>query len=59
MRFAEVDGKRCEATKRAKGICPFCKGEVIAKCGEQKIAHWAHKSTQSCDSWHEKKPIGI
>lgn len=55
MRFAEVDGKRCEATKRAKGICPFCKGEVIAKCGEQKIAHWAHKSTQSCDSWHEKE----
>ena len=55
MLIAEVDGKRCKATKNAKGICPYCKSEVIAKCGEQKIAHWAHKSCKICDNWHDKE----
>lgn len=55
MLVAEVDGKRCKATKNTKGICPYCKSEVIAKCGEQKIAHWAHKSCQVCDNWHDKE----
>ena len=55
MLIAEVDGKRCKATKNAKGICPYCKSEVIAKCGEQKIAHWAHKSCKVCDNWHDKE----
>lgn len=55
MLIAEVDGKRCKATKNTKGICLYCKSEVIAKCGEQKIAHWAHKSCQVCDNWHDKE----
>ena len=36
MLIAEVNGKRAHATKGAKGICPCCKAEVIAKCGEVK-----------------------
>lgn len=52
MLIAEVNGKRTAATKGAKGICPFCKSEVVAKCGEQRTAHWAHKSVQECDTWH-------
>jgi len=55
MLIAEVAGKRCKATKGAKGICPYCKSEVIAKCGEQKIFHWAHKSRKVCDTWHDKE----
>ncbi len=55
MLIAEVAGKRCKATKGAKGICPYCKSEVIAKCGEQKISHWAHKSRKVCDTWHDKE----
>ncbi len=55
MLIAEVEGKRCKATKGAKGICPYCQSEVIAKCGEQKIAHWAHKSCKKCDTWHDKE----
>lgn len=55
MLIAEINGIRCKATKGAKGICPYCKSEVIAKCGEQKIAHWAHKSCKVCDSWHDKE----
>lgn len=53
MLIAEVNGKRVHATKGTKGICPCCKAEVIAKCGEVKIAHWSHKSKKNCDSWHE------
>ena len=53
MLIAEVNGKRTHATKGTKGICPCCKVEVIAKCGEVKIAHWSHKSKKNCDSWHE------
>ncbi len=55
MLIAEVNGNRCKATKGTKGVCPYCKSEVIAKCGEQKIAHWAHKSRKVCDSWHDKE----
>ena len=53
MLIAEINGNRTAATKGAKGICPFCKSEVVAKCGEQRIAHWAHKSVQECDTWHD------
>ena len=55
MLIAKVNGERCHATKGAKGICPFCGKEVISKCGEQKVAHWAHKSKKECDSWHDKE----
>ena len=54
MLIAEVNRKRVHAVKDAKGICPYCEAEVIAKCGETKITHWAHKSKKQCDSWHEK-----
>ena len=53
MLIAEVNGKRAHAAKGTKGICPCCKAELIAKCGEVKIAHWSHKSKKNCDSWHE------
>lgn len=28
---------------------------MIAKCGPERIAHWAHRSTRSCDSWWERE----
>ena len=55
MRFALVNNKRSEAGPRLKGICPGCKQPVIPKCGAQKIHHWAHKSSNSCDSWWESE----
>ncbi|HUS50231.1 MAG TPA: competence protein CoiA family protein [Candidatus Paceibacterota bacterium] len=33
--------------------CPLCKQIVIAKCGEIKTWHWAHKSNIDCDDWSE------
>lgn len=53
MRYAIVNGTRTEATKGAKAICPGCGSELIAKCGERKINHWAHKGTRTCDLWWE------
>ena len=54
-KFAIVDGKRTEAIKGLHGLCPICNNPVIAKCGERKAHHWAHKSAQSCDLWWENK----
>jgi hypothetical protein len=53
MKFALIEGKRTEATKEAKGSCPSCGSELIARCGELKVNHWAHKSIRNCDSWWE------
>ena len=55
MRFALVKNKRTEAKSELKGICPLCSGEVIPKCGNQRIHHWAHVSNKACDSWLEQE----
>jgi hypothetical protein len=57
MKYALVNDLRTEANKSSKGLCPFCGSELIAKCGEQKINHWAHKATRLCDSWWEPETI--
>lgn len=53
MKFAIIDGIRTEATKGAKGFCPKCNSELVAKCGSIKIHHWAHKNNRNCDQWWE------
>lgn len=53
MRFAIIDNKRVEAESGARGICPGCGEAVIAKCGKQRVPHWAHKANKVCDSWWE------
>lgn len=54
MRFALFNNEHIEATPDLKGaICPGCGAPVIAKCGTQKVHHWAHRNTKMCDSWWE------
>jgi len=55
MKYALICGKKTEATKGATGYCPSCNSEVIAKCGEKKINHWAHKGKRTCDPWWENE----
>lgn len=55
MKFALVNGEKVEATKGAKGLCPSCDSELIARCGEVKINHWAHKGNRNCDPWWENE----
>lgn len=47
MKFALIDGIKSEATKGGRGICSNCKSELISKCGEFIINHWAHKGKQN------------
>lgn len=55
MKFALIDDKKVEAFKGAKGFCQNCGAEMIAKCGELKVNHWAHKRKRQCDSWWENE----
>lgn len=55
MKFAIVNGIKTEAAKGITGICPGCRAILIAKCGEIKINHWAHKGERNCDPWWENE----
>lgn len=54
MYYAQSElGEKISAIKHGRAICPFCKGVVIAKCGEIVHHHWAHQSNKKCDEWHD------
>jgi competence protein CoiA len=55
MRYAFVDKVRVEPSKGLRGTCPCCGTEVVAKCGDFKLHHWAHKSLEGCDPWWENE----
>jgi len=55
MKYALNDGNKVEASKGAKGFCPSCGSELIAKCGEVNVNHWAHKGNRNYDSWWENE----
>tara|TARA_R110000868_G_scaffold306734_3_gene568102 strand:- start:29431 stop:30294 length:864 start_codon:yes stop_codon:yes gene_type:complete len=55
MKYALVDNIKSEATKGLSGNCPICESRLIARCGEIKRHHWAHKSTRNCDPWWENE----
>ncbi len=55
MKFALVNGGRQEAKPHLSGNCPACGQVMIAKCGEIKIWHWAHKGPRNCDPWWENE----
>lgn len=55
MITALVNGNKTEATKGAKGFCEYCGAEMVAKCGEINIHHWAHKGKRNCDPWWENE----
>jgi len=56
MFYAQKNDDLIEASPKADGYCPNCKEQLISKCGEIKVWHWAHK-TNDCDTWHE--PEGL
>ncbi|RUV67600.1 MAG: competence protein [Mesorhizobium sp.] len=53
MRYALINGERHEAEPRLVGTCPGCAQAMVAKCGDQRIHHWAHKGMRVCDPWWE------
>lgn len=55
MKYALVCGKKAEASKGARGVCPSCGSNLIARCGPFKVNHWAHHGTRNCDPWRENE----
>ncbi len=53
MKYALYNDTKIEATKGVKAICPNCGSDLIARCGNLKIKHWAHKGIRNCDIWWE------
>ena len=54
MQWALNDkGERISAEPNASALCPICHKEVIAKCGDINIWHWAHKELVDCDAYRE------
>jgi len=53
MKYALVNGERREAERDLSGQCPCCGSPLIAKCGEVKVSHWAHRGKRTCDHWWE------
>jgi competence protein CoiA len=56
MKFALVNGQRVEAQPHLSGDCPGCGSSMIARCGELRTPHWAHRGTRLlCDPWWENE----
>lgn len=55
MQYALVNNIRLEAFAGGKGICAMCGADMIAKCGNRIIHHWAHAHKQNCDPWWENE----
>ena len=51
VKFAMIKGERLEPQPKLKGQCPGCGEQVTAKCGAQRVWHWAHKGRLACDPW--------
>jgi len=60
MLYADSNGNRIKAIPNTEAVCPYCKGEVIPKCGTMNIWHWAHRvHDQNCiykemSEWHRE-----
>ncbi len=55
MNIAIINGKRTTAFSGGKAACPYCDAPVIAKCGPQRVDHWAHKGSKSCNLGKENE----
>src|SRR3990167_9713877 len=55
MKYSLVHGGRSEAQPGLKGQCEICNSLTIAKCGDLKVWHWAHKGKRMCDLWWENE----
>jgi len=55
VQFAVLDGKRIEALPNGRANCPICGAEMVAKCGQRMINHWAHRGRRDCDPWWENE----
>src|SRR5882672_8360632 len=55
MKFALVSGQRQEAQPNLSGQCRGCGRPMVARCGEVRVWHWAHKGRLLCNPWCENE----
>jgi competence protein CoiA len=55
MKFADIAGYRHESRPGLPATCPSCGSAVIAKCGDHRVWHWAHRGAHVCDPWWESE----
>lgn len=55
MKYAILDGVQEEAQPGLSASCRACGRPVIAKCGEVRVWHWAHRQSRACDRWWESE----
>lgn len=48
-----IEGERTSPSPGLNGSCPVCGSAVLAKCGTQRVHHWAHWGKLVCDRWWE------
>lgn len=48
-----TDNQKILAEPNKAGICPYCRQELVPKCGAIKSWHWAHRSLSYCDTWSD------
>lgn len=53
MRYALVNNERVEASHGLSALCPGCGQPMVAKCGDRRVHHWAHRGRRTCDHWWE------
>lgn len=53
MQFALVNNERVIPLPGLAGACPACGSVMIAKCGNRRMHHWAHRGKRCCDVWWE------
>jgi competence protein CoiA len=53
MLWANVENVRSAPAPALRASCPACARTVIAKCGPQRVHHWAHLGKRACDRWWE------
>ncbi len=57
MHYALVNGLQTPPSPGLRGTCPSCGAEMIPKCGDLRVHHWAHHGIRSCDPWWEPETL--
>jgi hypothetical protein len=55
MKYALANGQRQEAQPNLSGECLGCGRAMVARCGEVRVHHWAHRGRRLCDPWWENE----
>lgn len=55
MKFADIEGNDREAQPGLIGKCRDCGHDMVAKCGQHRVWHWAHRKSKDCDPWWEQE----